>query len=207
MNRLNRLRGFFKAASGQIIVGPGDRDSSSAGMVSMIQSALNDLGYDLQVDGIFGEETAGAVFAFKSLNNLEESSSVDMESFLKLFSPEAKEFDESFRPQKIRNILESIETDDGLIESRDTVSKSALFSDLMSSLSNKNLCIAMVANAIHESALNPGIAGDCGDYAVRKSDRAVNIGGKGLCCSFGLWQLNICGGLGIKILGAKWQPN
>ena len=54
------------------------------------------------------------------------------------------------------------------------------------------VCIAMVANAIHESNLQPGIAGDCGSYGERKRDRSINIESKGLCCSYGLWQYNIC---------------
>ena len=77
-----------------------------------------------------------------------------------------------------------------------------LYNDLYSVLKNKNLCIAMVANAKEESNLKPDIAGDCDDYGKKHADRAIDISGKGLCCSFGLWQFNICGGLGISLLKA-----
>ena len=77
----------------------------------------------------------------------------------------------------------------------------------MARLSNPNLCIAMVANAIAESGLKPGIAGDCGDYANRHPDKSINIEGKGQCCSFGLWQYNICGGMGIGYLEANGNPS
>lgn len=206
MKRLDKIMEFLKIASGPSILVVGDRDSNSAGMVTMVQSALRDLGYDLEVDGIYGTETAGAVFAFRSLNDLEEGSSIDWQVFKKIFSPDAKPYDNSFRSERIRNILESADSAEDISESSEKISESALFFDLMSYIPNKNLCIAMVANAIHESGLKPGIAGDCGAYAAKRGDKAISIKGKGLCCSFGLWQLNICGGLGIKFLEQNGNP-
>ena len=66
----------------------------------------------------------------------------------------------------------------------------------------------MVANAISESNLNVGIAGDCGSYAQRRSDRSIMIEGKGLCCSYGLWQYNICSptSMGTQFLEANGNP-
>ena len=206
MRRLDKIAKFLKIAAEPSILVIGDRDSTSAGMVTMVQSALRDLGYDLKVDGIYGKETAGAVFAFRSLNDFEEGNFVDWQVFKKIFSPDAKPYDNSFRSERIRDILESADSAEAISESNERVSESALFFDLMSYIPNKNLCIAMVANAIHESGLNPGAAGDCGAYAAKRGDKAISIKSKGLCCSFGLWQLNVCGGLGIKFLEQNGNP-
>ena len=96
----------------------------------------------------------------------------------------------------------SSETEDVVDITKMSTSQRQLYDDLFMSLNNKNLCIAMVANAIAESALNYSIAGDCGSYGKKNKKRAINTKEKGLCCSFGLWQFNICGGLGITLLRA-----
>ena len=84
----------------------------------------------------------------------------------------------------------------------------ALYADLMAGIGNKNLVIAMVANAIAESALFPNNNGDCKDYARNRgidTSRYPTVfrhPERGRCCSFGLWQYNICAGLGISLLQA-----
>lgn len=83
-----------------------------------------------------------------------------------------------------------------------STSQKQLYDDLFSALKNQNLSIAMVANAQGESAMNYSIAGDCGDYGEKNSKRAINTADKGYCCSFGLWQFNICKGLGVSLLKA-----
>ena len=86
-------------------------------------------------------------------------------------------------------------------------SAAGLYQALFSKLGNRELSIAMVANAIGESGIKANANGDCGSYGqsrngidtskypdiFRKPDR-------GECCSFGLWQFNICGGLGVSLL-------
>jgi hypothetical protein len=86
-------------------------------------------------------------------------------------------------------------------------SAARLYQDLFASLGNRELSIAMVANAEGESGIKANANGDCGSYGqsrngidtskypdiFRKPDR-------GECCSFGLWQFNICGGLGVGLL-------
>ena len=90
--------------------------------------------------------------------------------------------------------------------STNRVSAESLYADLMSGVGNRNLCIAMVANAIGESALYVNANGDCGDYARNRgidTSRYPDVfkrPDRGRCCSFGLWQYNICGGLGISLL-------
>lgn len=74
----------------------------------------------------------------------------------------------------------------------------SLFKKINSDLNNKKLSFALVANAFGESGLNCNAKGDGGQYAQNKP-KAIKIDGKKYC-SFGLWQFNICGGLGISLL-------
>lgn len=72
-----------------------------------------------------------------------------------------------------------------------------LYVDLKKSLDNENLVRAMVANAWGESKVNPYASGDCGKYG--RENGGIEINGE-QCCSYGLWQYNICGGLGNSYL-------
>ncbi|MEK6939283.1 MAG: SUMF1/EgtB/PvdO family nonheme iron enzyme [Nanoarchaeota archaeon] len=82
-----------------------------------------------------------------------------------------------------------------------------LYKDILTNLPNQNLAKAMVANAKGESGLNSKTAGDCGEYAERNAGSSIPISGKGRCCSFGLWQYNICGGLGTTFLQSYGSPS
>jgi len=73
-----------------------------------------------------------------------------------------------------------------------TIDQTELYNRLYRDLKNHNLCSVIVANAMHESKLNQNCCGDGGEYASDRSDRAINVAGEGLKCSFGLWQYNIC---------------
>lgn len=64
-----------------------------------------------------------------------------------------------------------------------------LYLDLKKEIPNDNLVQAIVANAWGESMMNPRAVGDCGDYG-KKNNGIVVDGEK--CCSYGLWQTNIC---------------
>lgn len=78
------------------------------------------------------------------------------------------------------------------------VSPNKLLNDLNSKLNNKNLAKGLVANAKGESGFNILARGDGGSYANKDSEnKRRNVGGY---CSFGLWQYNICGGLGLSLL-------
>ena len=81
-----------------------------------------------------------------------------------------------------------------------------LFEDLYSRLGNKNLSIALVSVAWGESRFNASAAGDYGQYASGK-EGAINILGLGPACSFGIWQLNLCGGLGLEYSKLYSQKN
>jgi hypothetical protein len=89
------------------------------------------------------------------------------------------------------------------------VSIQKLYSDLNAEISDKNLCIAIVANAIAESALIINNNGDGRNYpngGVRTSSfpdvfyRPNRYGSNSHCCSFGLFQYHICGGMGREFL-------
>lgn len=91
------------------------------------------------------------------------------------------------------------------------VPPAALYSRLYASIKNKNLCKAMVANAIAESGIRPNVNGDCRAYGTRYRSKALDTSKypdafykprRGLCCSFGIWQYNICNGLGERLLRA-----
>lgn len=82
--------------------------------------------------------------------------------------------------------------------SNEKVSSSKLLSDLNSKLNNENLAKGLVANAKGESGFKIQAMGDGGSYATNSDrNKKRNVGGY---CSFGLWQYNICGGLGITLL-------
>ncbi len=78
-----------------------------------------------------------------------------------------------------------------------------LYQDLLPKINNVNLVKAMVANAMDESVLNPESAGDCSQDLP---NGGLPISSKGTCCSFGLWQYNICGGLGSVFLTENGSP-
>ena len=73
-----------------------------------------------------------------------------------------------------------------------------LFKKINDIIDNKKLALALVANSFGESRFKCTAKGDGGNYA-QSSDKSLKVGGKKYC-SFGLWQFNICGGLGISYL-------
>jgi hypothetical protein len=80
-----------------------------------------------------------------------------------------------------------------------------LFKLVNSKIKNELISFALVANAYGESNFNCSATGDSGDYAQKRKE-SIRIGKKKYC-SFGLWQFNICGGLGVKYLKAYSYEN
>lgn len=141
------------------------------------------------------EEISSAIKSFQGDSGLPQSGKIDKYTYSVLTGssvPPRTQDGANAPKDSIDN--EKIEPSEGeaLSEVSQNLNSGSLYSALFSYLKNRNLCIAMVANAIHESRLQPGIAGDCGSYAQERSDRSINIRSKGLCCSYGLWQYNIC---------------
>ena len=199
----------------------GARDSSTNGLVSEVQALLDKYKY-LQsasgIDGVFGKETERAVLDFQKNNKnlgLIESGNVDEATLEALQGSSVKErpsgahsavlTEEEIRRQRARG------RNAPKVSGSGRVSAAQLYADLKAGVANPNLCKAMVANAIAESALYYNINGDCGSYAKSKGKRSLDTSlypgsfrkpKRGKCCSFGLWQYNICGGLGNYLLKA-----
>ena len=191
-----------------------ERDTDKNGLIiSDIQKRLGLLGYKMKygADGIFGDYTQGALTAFQKENGLPVTGEISLEDYKLLSGGVAKR-----APATISKMFETAtnpkansgESGGSGKEHRmaggGAVSEGSLMTDLMAKLGNKNLCIAMVVNAKAESGLNPSIAGDCN---LIKSKKGIKIHGKGQCCSFGLWQYNICGGLGEEYLNQYGSPS
>ena len=212
-----------KIKEGLLTIASGDKDDLTEGAVSEIQRLLEGHNYMLDqfgVDGIFGPETESKVLEFQENNGLSPTGIVGKDTLIKLESSSAiaGAVASSGVFSKLWSWIRGDDEDAGINQDEYSegqqvsvksgrVSESQLYNDLISSLGNANLCIAMVANAIAESGLRPGIAGDCGDYADRHSEESINTLEKGRCCSFGLWQYNICGGMGVGFLEANGNPS
>ena len=83
----------------------------------------------------------------------------------------------------------------------DKVTVSKLILDLKSMGLSDNAAKGLAANAYGESGFNVKSYGDGGGYAdsIENSKKAILINGKKYC-SFGLWQYNVCGGMGLGFL-------
>lgn len=228
MSRKSKLKSFYKIATESSDIGfdlrEGDTDANTKGEVSLLQELLELYGYKLKqhgVDGHFGPETKAAVLLFQESNSLPVTGMADEATRELIFEGDPKKNIQAERSGWLQEYLEEASKDDPYAEkeqaqertystSGGTVSAEGLYRDLFSALRNRNLCIAMVANAISESNLRVDIAGDCGEYAASRSDRSINDmrQGKGLCCSFGLWQYNICTptSMGTQFLEANGNP-
>ena len=103
---------------------------------------------------------------------------------------------------EIKKLEKKLEDSDYSVSKSDVdennMSSSDLFNSVDSIMNNESLSFALVANAFGESGFDCAAKGDGGSYAQGKSE-SIKVGDKKYC-SFGLWQFNICGGLGIKYL-------
>jgi len=202
----------------------GSKDSTTGGLVSKVQTLLERLGYTLPrsgVDGDFGSETESAVLEFQRNHHKERglavSGVINGITLLILQSTTAKRrsaaapageavlTEQEARRQRARGRNAPSVSGSG------RVSKGKLYSDLIAGIAYPNLCKAMVANAIAESSLYYNANGDCGNYAKSRKEKSLDTSlypesfrrpKRGRCCSFGLWQYNICGGLGNRLLGS-----
>lgn len=227
MSRKSKLKSFCKIATENSNIGfdlrEGDTDANTSGEVSLVQELLELYGYKLKkygVDGYFGPETKAALLLFQENNGLQMTGVADEATRHLIFEGNPKENSQAERSDWLQEYLTEVSKDDPYADvdaqiqertystSGGTVSAEGLYRDLFSALRNRNLCIAMVANAISESNLRIDIAGDCGSYAQQRSDRSIMIEGKGLCCSYGLWQYNICTptSMGTQFLEANGNP-
>lgn len=85
-----------------------------------------------------------------------------------------------------------------LANSKTEVDYSKLLNDLKTLGLSDSAAKGLVSNAYGESGLNSKAKGDSGSYAASNKN-SININGKRYC-SFGLWQYNVCGGMGDSYL-------
>jgi hypothetical protein len=228
MSRSSKIKYLLSIASDNSIVSFYDIVGTESRDVTSVQRHLLDSGYDIGptgADGIFGSKTKAGLEDFQRINKMDITGEMDEDTIYALSNPGSIRGDQSDRYYDLRDKLLATESESDKIDieselhnerrrapeelrQKDTgrISSQALYNELYSRLGIPNLCIAMVANAVHESSLEPGAIGDCGSYGKSHSSNALRIRGRGMCCSYGLWQYNICGGMGVDYLEANGNP-
>jgi hypothetical protein len=136
-------------------------------------------------------------------NSEEESEELGVKDIEKIVSDDELSSDEIKKLEKKLEDSEYTVSEDYVEEHR--ILPQDLFKLVNSKIKDELISFALVANAYGESGFNCAATGDSGDYAQKKKE-SIRIGKKKYC-SFGLWQFNICGGLGIKYLKAYSYEN
>jgi hypothetical protein len=183
------------------------KEGSSGRQVEAVQRLLRDLRFieSSDINGTFGRKTTTAIISFQNRMGISQSGEVGKITLEKLKSSAETALSEEKNRQQHKDRRQS-----GGSGSTERISSRKLYSDLTSRGIGANLSKAMVANAIAESALIVNANGDCGDLA--RSTKSLDTSlypdkfwkpSRGGCCSFGLWQHNICGGLGRELLSAN----
>lgn len=181
--------------------------------IEQMQIALKFLlpNFNLEITGVYDTDTNEAVYMFQEQQNLEPTGIADQETLEEmLFDLKAKSFEEydlsKFIEELgigdyIKNVSDSGTDNETVINLSDTeteVDYSKLLNDLKILGLSDNAAKALVSNAYGESGLNSKAKGDSGEYAA-KNKNSININGTRYC-SFGLWQYNVCGGMGESFL-------
>jgi hypothetical protein len=165
--------------------------------------------YNIQEDwlsdiiGKVKETGSNVVDFFKGVSDEKEIDSVDdVVSVLKNAGTKVKKkIEDKAKELKSKVTTKDDESDDESLEipsGKKTLTAMSLYKKINSELNNPSLSAALVANAQSESNFKCDAYGDGGSYAMNKPN-AITINDKKYC-SFGLWQFNICGGLGIELL-------
>jgi len=136
-------------------------------------------------------------------NSDEEDDELGVADIEKIVSDDELSSDEIKKLEKKLEDAEYTVSEESVDENR--MLPSDLFKLVNSKIKDELVSFALVANAYGESGFNCASTGDSGDYAQDKKE-SIRIGKKKYC-SFGLWQFNICGGLGIKYLKAYSYEN
>jgi len=150
------------------------------------------------IDGIFRSETRGAIEDFQRKNNVDPSGMVDEETYNALIQvgdledakKQAKEVVQKTSASSSGVSQKKVVSGGDLGEltlRQGSVSPAKLFQDLVNAGVGRELAKAAVANAKGESFSTP-----TGNIEI------ANVGDNG--CSLGLWQFNICAGLGGDVM-------
>jgi len=169
----------------------GTRDEKVARMQALLVQAM---GLNILpkhgIDGRYGPETEQAVKQFQIKHGLQETGAVDTLTLKKLeeLGDVAKAEDLAGAAVQKRAQTTVFRGKLGKLEKRkDSVSPSRLFQDLKRLGVEAELAKAAVVNARGES------------WATMRGDIKIGSVGDG-GCSLGLWQFNICAGLGIDMM-------
>lgn len=210
----NRLVDVYgDTLKGNMAMKLGDDDAD----VQRVKVHLKGHGYLANADGeLFDEDMKDAVVAFQKSEGMTADGIVDSHTLKALegaqragLPPVPSEEVATTGAKAPLAKAPKAQPSGGTMRAATLASGQPLYNDLMKGLNNSNLCIAMVANAIAESGLKANNNGDGGDYARARKGKAIDTSkfptkfhkpARGWCCSFGLWQFNICGGLGIGLL-------
>jgi peptidoglycan hydrolase-like protein with peptidoglycan-binding domain len=194
----------------------GARDEKVARMQALLAQVVGSSALPRHgIDGRYGPETEQAVRGFQAKQGLQETGAVDALTLQKL-----EELGDTTKADQFASEVVAVAVasggsgnkrfgadpsyEGGLTEIYERVSPQQLYSDLMRAGLNSNLSKALVSNAKGESGFVVGMAGDQGTYArVRFAHRSIPFNRKGPSCSLGLWQFNVCGGLGLEFMRSK----
>lgn len=186
------------------------RDSFRAD-IEQLQITLKFLlpNFDLEITGKYDTDTEEAVYLFQEQQGIDATGVANQETLEEmLFDLKVKSFDDEDLSKFIEELgvsdyikNESDSDTDTVINLSDTdteVNYSKLLDDLKILGLSDNAAKALVSNAYGESGLSSKAKGDSGLYAANNKN-SININGVRYC-SFGLWQYNICGGMGVSFL-------
>jgi peptidoglycan hydrolase-like protein with peptidoglycan-binding domain len=176
--------------------------------IEQIQMALKFLfpNFDLEITGVYDTDTNEAIYMFQEQQNIEPTGIADQETLEEiLFDLKAKSFDDDDLG-KFLSDLGIVKTKESFLggdvinlsDTETEVDYSKLLNDLKILGLTENAAKGLVANSYGESAFNVKAKGDSGELAA-KNKNSININGVKYC-SFGLWQYNICGGMGVSFL-------
>ena len=198
--------------------------------IQIVLKFLDQDNEDLEVTGEIDESTIDAIENYQRQNNLEVTGIADNETLDELlYDLKAKGFDELDLSKYMEELgvggyvktgsdvdsdynkntalaVGGLGVGAGIVggtilnlsNSKTEVDYSKLLNDLKTLGLSDNASKGLVANAYGESGLNSKAKGDSGSYAASNKN-SININGKRYC-SFGLWQYNVCGGMGDSYL-------
>jgi hypothetical protein len=140
--------------------------------------------------GTLDSDTITRLKKYQTTNNLPNTGIFDYQTIYSINNKISPKLNKVLKPEMTKETI----SDPG----SSIVSTSKLVNDLKSFGLTENAAKGLTANAYGESGLNYKAKGDSGSYA-KNTTKSIDIGGKKYC-SFGLWQFNVCGGLGIEFL-------
>ena len=140
--------------------------------------------------GTLDSDTITRLKKYQTTNNLPNTGIFDYQTIYSINNKINPKLNKVLKPEMAKETI----SDPG----SSIVSTSKLVNDLKSFGLTENAAKGLTANAYGESGLNYKAKGDSGSYA-KNNTKSIDIGGKKYC-SFGLWQFNVCGGLGIEFL-------